>query len=113
MELNVPAGGTCSGKPCWKAISTKGYKYIDKAQTSDGVKKLILKGGVAGKSKILIQAKDGNVPLPPPPILPINDTAPMIAQISSSDPNLPCYQETFLKSNVTKNDTKQFKVKTP
>ncbi len=96
--------------PCWKPISTKGYKYGDKLQTSDGVKRLILKGDVAGKSKILIQGKDENLPLPP---LPLDPNGPVIAQLSSSDPNLPCYEETFSQANVTKNDTTQFKAKTP
>ena len=81
-----------------------------KSLTSDGVKKLILKGGVAGKSKILIQGKDGNLPLPP---LPLDPNRPVIAQLSSSDPNLPCYEETFTQANVTKNEAKQFKAKTP
>ena len=110
VEMQVPAGGTCGTKACWKAISTKGYKYGDKAQSSDGVKKLLLKGGAAGKSKVLIQGKDGNLPLP---TLPLDPNGPVIAQLSSSDPNLPCYEETFLQSNVTKNEAKQFKAKTP
>ena len=38
---------------------------------------------------------------------------PVIAQLSSSDPNAPCYEETFLQSNVTQNEAKQFKAKTP
>ncbi len=110
VEMQVPSGGTCGTKACWKAISTKGYKYGDKGLTSDGVKKLLLKGDVAGKSKILIQGKDGNLPLP---TLPLDPNGPVIVQLISSDPNLPCYEETFLQSNVTKNEAKQFKAKTP
>ena len=45
-----------------------------------------------------------------PPIL---EFGPVIAQLSSSDPNLPCYEETFLQANVIQNNTKQFKAKTP
>ncbi|MEE8147024.1 MAG: hypothetical protein V3T24_05425 [Longimicrobiales bacterium] len=110
VEMQVPAGGTCGTKACWKPISTKGYKYGDKGLASDGVKKLLLKCDVAGKSKILIQGKDGNLPLP---TLPLDSNGPVIAQLSSSDPSLPCYEETFLQSNVTKNVAKQFKAKTP
>ncbi len=79
-------------------------------QSSDGVKKLLLKGGAAGKSKVLIQGKDGNLPLP---MLPLDPNGPVIAQLSSSDPNAPCYEESFLPSNVIKNEAKQFKAKTP
>ncbi len=74
------------------------------------MKKLLLKGDAAGKSKILIQGKDGNLPLPS---LPLDPNGPVIAQLSSSDPNLPCYEETFLQANVTKNNSTQFKAKTP
>ncbi len=58
------SGGACSGKPCWKPIPSKGYKYGGKGLSSDGVKKLLLKGDVAGKSKILIRGKDGKLPPP-------------------------------------------------
>ncbi len=74
------------------------------------MKKLLLKGDAAGKSKILIQGKDGKLPLP---TLPLDPNGPVIAQLSSSDPNLPCYEETFPQANVTKNEAKQFKAKTP
>ena len=37
----------------------------------------------------------------------------LIAQLSSSDPNLPCYEETFSQANVIKNEAKQFKARTP
>ena len=110
VELQVPPGGTCSGKPCWKPISTKGYKYGDKLTSSDGVKKLILKGGAAGKSKILIQAKDANVPLP---TLPLDPNGPVIAQLSTDDPNGPCWDETYAPANVIKNTATQFKAKLP
>ena len=36
IEVTNPAGGTCAGKPCWKATGVKGYKYSDKALTPDG-----------------------------------------------------------------------------
>ncbi len=47
------------------------------------------------------------------PPLPLERNGPVMAQLSSSDPNLPCYEETFPQANVTKNEVKQFKAKTP
>ena len=32
----IPPGGTCAGKPCWKATGAKGFKYKDKELTPDG-----------------------------------------------------------------------------
>lgn len=50
------AGGTCAGKPCWKASKDTGWQYQDKEAASDGVTKLKLAGGVAGKSQLQLQA---------------------------------------------------------
>ncbi len=108
--MQVPAGGTCSGKPCWRALSTTGYKYGDGGLSSDGMKKLILKGGAAGKPKILVQGKDGNLPLP---TLPLGSDGPVIAQLSSSDPNAACFEQTFSQANVTRNEAKQLNAKAP
>ncbi|MFT4569424.1 MAG: hypothetical protein ACI8TX_000642 [Hyphomicrobiaceae bacterium] len=45
------AGDTCAGKPCWKAKGTKGYGYKDKDVATQGVAKIGLKSGDAGKGK--------------------------------------------------------------
>jgi hypothetical protein len=58
-EMQVDeAGDLCDGKPCWKAVSTKGYKYGDKLAAADGITKLQGIGGDAGKGKV--QAKGQN-----------------------------------------------------
>lgn len=59
------AGDTCDGAPCWSAISDKGYKYGDKAGAADGILKVKLSGGPAGKGKIKVIGKNttGNLPL--------------------------------------------------
>lgn len=50
------AGDTCAGKPCWKANKETGWKYQDKTAASDGITKMLVAGGAAGKSKIQLQA---------------------------------------------------------
>ncbi len=59
----VPAGGTCRGKPCWKAIRD-GYQYRDPDATHDGVSAITLRASEAKGSAI--QAKGGgpNLALP-------------------------------------------------
>lgn len=58
-ELSVAkAGEVCEGKACWSEVSTKGYKYGDKAASADGVGKITLGGGDAGKGKISLGAKN-------------------------------------------------------
>lgn len=63
------AGDSCSGRPCWKSVGKeppdpagKGYKYKDAALSSDGVQKIIYKGGTAGHSKAILKGKGSNIP---------------------------------------------------
>lgn len=69
LELTAPG-------LAFEAISDKGWKYKDKDATSDGIKKVLQKGGDAGKSKVQLSAKDGNLPAefgtlvaPPPGVI--------------------------------------------
>lgn len=59
------AGATCGDKPCWKAVSDKGYSYKDKDGTADGIVQLQLTGGDPGKGKIKVKGNNssGNLPL--------------------------------------------------
>lgn len=58
------AGAMCGGKPCWKAVSTKGYQYKDKAAAADGLTQVKMIGGDVGKGSIKLQGKNssGNLP---------------------------------------------------
>ena len=80
MNLAVPAGGMCSGKPCWKATHT-GFKYKDKLGTSNGVTALNLQSGVDGKAKIGAKGKGMNLLVPP---LPLNQTTAVHVQLINS-----------------------------
>jgi hypothetical protein len=62
-EIELPPGGTCAGKPCWKAKST-GFAYKDKERTPDGVVSATLKAGADQKALIKVTAKGVNVPEP-------------------------------------------------
>lgn len=59
------AGDTCGGKPCWAALSDKGYKYGDKNGDADGIVKMKVSGGPSGKGKMKVLGKNatGNLPL--------------------------------------------------
>ena len=48
----------------WAPISDKGYKYFDSAATEDGAQKIKMKGGAAGKSKVLVKGRGTNLPDP-------------------------------------------------
>jgi hypothetical protein len=57
FAITIPAGGTCAGKPCWKATGTKGFAYKDKERTPDGAEKLQLKTGAIAKAQIQLSAR--------------------------------------------------------
>jgi len=56
LRAAVLGGGTCSGRPCWKADGN-GYRYVEKTALTDGVAKLVLKSGGAGEAKVVLKAK--------------------------------------------------------
>ncbi len=65
-KMKIPAGGTCAGKPCWKAKPT-GFAYKDKDLTPDGIAQVILKAGATGKAKIQVKGSRDNLPIPATP----------------------------------------------
>ena len=54
------AGEDCAGKPCWKRKGTKGYGYKDKNGSDDGIGKLSLLAGEAGRGKASISGKNNS-----------------------------------------------------
>jgi len=99
LEADVPPGGTCGSKPCWKATGTSGFAYRNKAGTPDGVITLSLKAGLIGKAKVRAMSKGPN--LPAPTILPL--TLPITAQLVIVDGvSTECWQTTF--TTVTADD---------
>ena len=59
---------TCSGRSCWSAKGTAGYEYRDKESSADGISKLRLLSGAAGKGKADAKGRNnagkGQVALP-------------------------------------------------
>ncbi len=104
MKTLAPAGGMCGTKPCWKAISIKGYSYKDKDRTPDGLDKVLLKAGLAGKAKALVKGKGPNLPAFPLP-LPL----PAVVQLQSETGG--CWESTFYAAGTLQNDATQYKGK--
>lgn len=97
----IPAGGLCAGKPCWKAAKTA-FKYVDKARSPDGVQQLQLKEGLkVGKSAQSLKGKGFNLDLPALPLPPA--AFPLTAQLQGSHGG--CF-ETVLGVAKTRSATK-------
>ena len=68
-EAEIPAGGYCRGKACWKRLpGDKGFTYVDRDRTPDGVAKLVLKTGTQGRAKLLLSLKGANFAIPAIPL---------------------------------------------
>jgi len=93
MELDIPHGGTCGTKPCWKANGPEGVGYTNKAGTPNGITALKFKGGSAGKAAIQVKGKGTNLPM-----MPLGDPGapPVTVQLVVIDgPTSACWQSTF------------------
>jgi hypothetical protein len=67
LTARIPPGGTCAGRPCWKE-TTRGFKYIDKDATPDGIVSLSLKEGLEGHAQIKLKGSGINLGMPPLPL---------------------------------------------
>lgn len=90
----------------WSAISTKGFKFLDKNGAQDGIQKIILKASTANKSKALVKGKGANLPDPLGAALPLPVTALLV-----NDANSICFEGIYDALDVKKNDGEQFKAK--
>lgn len=99
-EIEIPAGISCNGKPCWKATS-KGFKYKSKTTIPDGVKTLLLKEGAAGKATIILKGKGELLPMPSLPL-----TLPATIQLQSDTGT--CWESTFEAEGVKKSTPEVF-----
>lgn len=91
LDAGVTGGGTCAGKPCWKAKSTKGFGFKDKAGLGDGLTGLKLGAGEEGKAKIGVKAATANLVVPTVPL-----TMPVTVQFLVDDgQTVECWQNTF------------------
>ena len=67
----------------WSAIGTTGYKYKDSTASAGGITAVTLKGGAAGKTKLVFTGKGDNLPDLLPMAVPPSIT--VVARNSSTD----------------------------
>ncbi len=116
LVFTIPAGLTCDGgNDCWKMLgqlpTPKGYKYTNKATSSEGVSSVLLKTG-SGKASIGFKAKSVQLALPGP-VLPgqyFTQTSNVTVRLRRLD-GTQCWESVYPTSS--KNDAEQFGAKTP
>lgn len=101
---DVPAGGTCGGKPCWKAAGTKGFIFKGDVE---GVASIKLKAGDAGKASVAVKAKSKAGTFASPGLA---LAGPVVAQLVIDDGvTATCFESTF--TSPTKNTDSLYSAK--
>lgn len=104
----VDLGAVVAAGSGWAPIGTSGYKFKDAAAGGDGVFKVTMKGGAAGKSKVLLKAKGANLDLS---ALPLGlGSQPLVTQLLRND-DATCWEATF--ASVASDSGSLLKAKTP
>lgn len=110
LGAEIPGGGTCDGKPCWKAVGSTKFQYKSKNGDADGVAQMKLTAGVDGKASIGIKAKSKLGNFVAPHLMPLD--VPVTAQLIVEDGvDSLCFETVF--TNAGKNEEKQFSAKGP
>jgi len=91
LDADIPPGGTCGLKPCWKPIGLRGFVYKNKQALPDGVMSVKLFAGVNDTAKIQAVGRGANLQTPALPL-----TLPVTAQlVIVNGGSLECWQTTF------------------
>jgi uncharacterized delta-60 repeat protein len=108
LDARIAPSKTCYGKPCWKALSSKGYKFLDKSKRNDGITFMLLKGSTAAKSLVKVKGQGSNLSLFT--ALPLAE--PVTLQVVQGDTGL-CFEGSYSGAQISDNDDSNFKAKTP
>jgi hypothetical protein len=79
LEAAAAVGGTCGGKPCW-AQTKKGFRYVDRTRSRDGIAGITLKSGPDNKAAVVVSGAGAHLPLPAAPF-----GSPLTIQLQASD----------------------------
>ena len=102
LRADAPAGGTCGAAPCWQVIGSTGFRYKDRERTPDGLLKLQMKAGSAGRTRVSVKGKGENLPALPP--LPLS--LPSRVQVHSAAGA--CWEAVYDEEGVVRNDATVF-----
>lgn len=113
VEVHRAASSDCGGRLCWRRKGRRGYGYVDKSLSADGVRTMKLLGGAAGKSSILLKGKNdaskGQTSLPTGIAAALGGATHVTVQLHASDAVRSCYGATL--DTVTANDGSSLKAK--
>jgi hypothetical protein len=103
LSTLVPAGGVCSGRPCWKRTQ-KGFRFADRDRSPEGLSRLVLRAGAAGKARIVAKGRGGALRLP---ALPLALDPRVTVQLGGSDGA--CWEATY--GQALANEPRRFRAR--
>lgn len=106
LRAEIPHGGQCHNKPCWKPSGSTGFKYADRDLTPSGIKSLQLKAGSAGAASVAVKGQGDR--LQPP--LPFHQDPSVTIQLRNS---LGACWGSTLTTPAARNDGAQFSDRLP
>jgi hypothetical protein len=103
FRSDIPAGGTCGSRPCWKALSNGGFSYQNKAATPDGVKTLKLQPSATKPSRVSLTGGGPLLSNRPDglPSLPLPES--LLVQLWRGDAGT-CVEASYGPEDVLRND---------
>ena len=104
LSAVAPAAGLCGGRACWRVTGGQGFRYHDRARTPDGLDRLELRAGPAGKAKMRVTGRGEHLALPPLPL-----ALPARVQLHGRDGE--CWETLFDAAGTTRNDARRFKAR--
>jgi cysteine-rich repeat protein len=102
VSATAPAGGTCSGRQCWREVPL-GYRYADADGTPDGLSKIQAKAGSSGQGRLVVRGRGPLLDMPP-----LGLTPPVTVRLRRGD-DAGCWESTY--SVPTVSDMLQFKAR--
>lgn len=93
VRATAPAGGVCSGRPCWMPIGDKRFRYRD-SFARGGLRSIGLTAGSDGRARIKLAGDGVNLDASPLPF-----TLPLTVQLRAG--NGTCWETYYPAANVT------------
>ena len=97
-DVELAAGDSCDGLPCWSEIVGGGYRYRDRTGAHGGMEKIVLKTSPKKRSRIRLSGKG-----PTLPDLPLPTNGAITVQLSHSGGPV-CFESILALSTLTMND---------
>jgi hypothetical protein len=105
LSARAPAGETCRTnelRNCWKE-NVKGFRYVDRDLTPDGLQQVLLKAGPTGKAQIVVKGRGNDLQAPSLSVM----NLPVRVQLVNGGGA--CWEATF--GSTLQNTTTSFKAR--